>query len=118
MKCLKYQNILFKKLKNLGAIKWHNNSQSAYIKFKDVRLGSIRISDHNARERYSYTYELFYNNGVEENQIKEIVEKITEKSKTLKGFKADKYLVFDYRENHYKRVKTYEEYRNYILRKN
>lgn len=92
-KCVKYQNILFDKLKKLGAIKWHNNRQSAYIKFKDVRLGSIRISNHNGRKTYSYTYELFYNTGIEEQQIENIVKRIYEKSKNLKGFNPEIYLV-------------------------
>lgn len=31
---------------------------SYYIKFKDDRLGSLRVSDHNSRARYFYRWEL------------------------------------------------------------
>lgn len=31
---------------------------SAYIKFKDERMGSIRIGDHDGRERYRYRFNL------------------------------------------------------------
>lgn len=35
-----------------------NSGNSFYIRFKDARIGSIRISDHEGRDRYRYKYNL------------------------------------------------------------
>lgn len=51
---------LLRELKTLEAYIYHKAypSNSIYIKFKDRRLGSIRISDHEGRSRYSYRWNL------------------------------------------------------------
>jgi hypothetical protein len=54
--CEAYEYLL-NNLRHLGAIKWHSNTTSFYIKFRDIRIGSVRLSNHNSRERYNYTYE-------------------------------------------------------------
>lgn len=41
----------------LGAYIWHKaTTKSCYIRFEDSRLGSIRIADHNGREKYQYKF--------------------------------------------------------------
>ncbi len=44
---------------NLGAYIYHKaRSGSAYIKFEDTKLCSIRIGDHDGREKYRYKFNL------------------------------------------------------------
>jgi len=44
----------------LGAYIWHNSetSNSVYIRFKDSRMGSIRISDHKGKSKYKYKFNM------------------------------------------------------------
>lgn len=105
---------LMKELKPLGAIKWHTSkTNSIYIKFKDVRLGSIRISDHKGRKKYNYTYELTNTNTIE--TVNNVIQLIKEKSKTLSNFDPEKYIVYSSRERCYLEVSNYETYKDYIL---
>ncbi len=43
----------------LGAYIWHSaTTGSAYIRFKDSRMCSVRIGNHNGRDRYKYKFNL------------------------------------------------------------
>lgn len=117
MKEIDISNILISRLESLGAIKWHKNANhSFYIKFRDVRLGSIRIANHRGRERYHYTYEIFVNDRDIESKIEEIVEAVTMKAKMTRGFDPEKFIVFDREERRYIEVESFAEYRNRILK--
>ena len=111
-------DILISALEKYGAIKWHKNkNHSFYIKFKDVRLGSIRIANHKGRERYNYTYEIYTNDVDIDEKINNIVNSIINKTKTIYNFNSDKYIIFDKKDRKYKEVKTLQEYKNYIFNK-
>lgn len=117
MREIDISNILVSRLESLGAIKWHKNANhSFYIKFRDVRLGSIRIANHRGRERYHYTYEIFVSDKDIETKIEEIVEGVTMKAKFIRGFDPEKYIVFDREDRQYIEVDDFTEYRNRILK--
>lgn len=117
MREIDISNILISRLESLGAIKWHKNANhSFYIKFKDVRLGSIRIANHQGRERYHYTHEIFVSDKDIESKIEEIVEAVTMKAKWVRGFDPKKFIVFDKDSRQYVEVEDFEEYRKCILK--
>ena len=107
-------NTLFERLEQFGAIRWHKaNTGSYYIKFKDTRLGSIRISDHDSRTRYRYTYEIFVNESENiEQEIENIVNAIIKKSKTIHNFDPNLYIVYD---EGYIELSNFDEYKQFIL---
>lgn len=118
MKEIEISNILVGRLESLGAIKWHKNvNHSFYIKFRDVRLGSIRIANHQGRERYHYTYEIFVTDKDIESKIEEIVEAVTMKARWITGFDSEKFIVFDRESRQYVEVQGFVEYKNHILKK-
>lgn len=50
---------VLKELKTLGAYQYYSAaSGSQYVKFKDPRLGSVRIGDHRGKEKYRYKWNL------------------------------------------------------------
>ena len=108
-------------LKQYGALEWHKSKyNSYYIKFKDTRLGSIRIADHDGRKKYSYTYQVFTQNKTRDElriEIETIIEKIIIKSKMIKNFDPYKYIVYDTRINQYIRLNKKKEYYDHILKK-
>jgi hypothetical protein len=106
---------LVKDLQSFYPIKWHNNKQSFYIKFRDCRLGSIRISDHPGRTRYNYTYSVFISDKDLDSRIEKIINSVKAKSRIINNFDPSKYVVFDNREFVYKTVPNEEEYREFIL---
>lgn len=107
-------NQLMKELESIGAIKWHTSTYgSMYIKFKDVRLGSIRISDHKGRKQYNYTYELTNTDTIE--TVNNIIKRIKEKSQVLSNFDPEKYIVYSPKQRCYLEVSDYETYKDYIL---
>jgi len=111
-------NVLVESLKNYGSIKWHKNSNhSFYIKFRDVRLGSIRIANHRGRDRYHYTYEIFKSDKDIERKIDDIVNAVIDKSQRIYNFDPEKYIVFDIKERKYKEVNGFREYKEAILNK-
>jgi len=118
MKEIDISNILFSRLESCGAIKWHKNANhSFYLKFRDVRLGSIRIANHRGRERYHYTYEIFVKDKDIEQKIEEIVESVTMKARYINGFDPEKFIVFDRETRQYIEVDNFTEYKNRILKK-
>ena len=64
---------LLKELKSYGIIDWHKSlHDSRYIKFRDCRLGSIRIANHPGRQKYNYTYEISTDDeNIEDNPLPE-----------------------------------------------
>ena len=61
MKFKKFADRVVKKLNEEGveSYLWHfANSGSAYIRFKDSRIGSIRLGDHKGRNQYSYRWNI------------------------------------------------------------
>ena len=108
-------------LKPYGALEWHKSKyNSYYIKFKDTRLGSIRIADHNGRKKYSYTYQVFTQNKTKDElrtEIENIIEKIIIKSKIIDNFNPNIYIVYSSNTNQYITLKTREDYKNHILKK-
>ena len=108
-------------LKPYGALEWHKSKyNSYYIKFKDTRLGSIRIADHDGRKKYSYTYQVFTQNKTKDElrtEIENIIEKIIIKSKIIDNFNPNIYIVYNSNTNQYITLKTREDYKNHILKK-
>lgn len=51
---------ILKELASLGAYLYHETPDSAYIKFADTGLGSLRISNHEGRPGYRYKWNLRY----------------------------------------------------------
>lgn len=111
-------NIIYEKLKGFGAIKWHKNkNHSFYIKFKDVRLGSIRIANHKGREKYNYTYELFVQDKDLDRKIHDVIESVKTKSKSISGFCGQRFIIWDKEKRQYTKVKDFKEYKESILSK-
>ena len=105
---------LMKELKPLGAIKWHTSkTNSIYIKFKDVRLGSIRISDHKGRTQYNYTYEL--NENSTKSNILAVIGSIKAKSRTLSNFNPENFIVYSKTQQRYLQLKSFNEYKDHVL---
>lgn len=108
-------------LKQYGALEWHKSKHNSYyIKFKDTRLGSIRIADHNGRKKYSYTYQVFTQNRTKDEirtEIENIIEKIIIKSKTIKDFNSKDFIVYDSKIKQYIKIKNEQDYINHILKK-
>ena len=105
---------LLKELKHLGAIKWHNNATSFYIKFKDCRIGSIRLSNHKSRKRYNYKFELINEKGnFDLIELEKLIDDIHKKVLNLKGFNHKKFIV--YKDKKYTEIKE-EGYRKHILK--
>lgn len=111
----KLYNIIYKELKKYGAIKWHTSKYgSKYIKFKDTRIGSIRFSDHNGRQRYNYTYEINIDSNIEDANT--IIESIINKTKSIIDFDNKKFIV--YKNGYgYITLENMEQYRKAILKK-
>lgn len=115
---LQINRMLYKRLEEYGAINWHKSrGHSFYIKFRDVRLGSIRIASHKGRDRYRYTYEIYTCQKDIEKEISKIVESIKTKISTIQYFDPQKYVVFDPNIRQYKEVHSIAEYKDYILKK-
>ena len=54
------KELILEELKDLQPYVYHSamSSNSIYIKFKDARLGSLRISDHCGIKKYKYKWNL------------------------------------------------------------
>lgn len=86
---------LYNELKHLGCIKWHNNRVSYYLKFKDCRIGSIRLSNHGSRKIYKYTFDYIQANGkYKKKQLDKIIDDIHMKVINLKEFNPNICLVY------------------------
>ena len=109
--------LLFRALEEYGAIKWHTSlNGSMYLKFKDCRLGSIRISDHLSRQRYSYKYDINVKDTTEQ-ELDYIYNSIMQQANSLSGFNPKIFLIYDKYLCQYVEVYSLETYRNKILKK-
>ena len=108
-------NKLMRELESLGALRWHTSiTNSIYIKFKDIRLGSIRISDHKGRKQYNYTYELNQHNT--KPDILAVIGSIKSKARTLSNFNPEHFIVYSKTQQRYIQLNNFNEYKNYILK--
>lgn len=121
MNAKQVNDLLFDKLKKFGVIKWHTSTfKSYYIKFKDTRLGSIRIGDHKGRNRYSYTYEILVDTMSDfqiEQRIDTIVSSVEMKSNLNSNFDPDKFIVYSIKQEQYVEAEDFNQYKNHILKK-
>ena len=97
---------LLNDLESKGAFLWHNNKQSYYIKFKDQRIGSIRLSNHKSRSWYNYKYEVIkYNGNFTKKDIKKLVNRIIYRINNLVNYKPDQIVVYDKDRKKYIKIK-------------
>lgn len=116
MKTVEIRDKLFKALKDYGAVKWYKSKHdSFYIKFKDTRLGSIRISDHKGRTKYNYTYELYSDSETLLNDFYNTINSIKENANNLYLFNKDNYVAFI--DNKWVWLQNYSDWKNFILKK-
>lgn len=56
-KLTKARTFFLEALKDYGILLWHtsSNGKSTYLKFRDCRLGTIRISNHECQKKYNYS---------------------------------------------------------------
>ena len=104
------------KLANCGILIWHRSSsgKSTYLKFRDVRLGTIRISNHQCLEKYNYTTIFSYETeGIFE--LTEIIKKIKEKRNSIENFNKNKFIVKRRDGKGFEEVGTIREYRLVIM---
>ena len=107
-------NKLMRELESLGALRWHTSiTNSIYIKFKDIRLGSIRISDHKGRTQYNYTYEL--NENSTKSDILAVIGNIKAKSRILSNFNPENFIVYSKTQQRYIQLKSFNEYKDHVL---
>lgn len=115
-KLTKTRAFFLEALKDYGILLWHtsSNGKSTYLKFKDSRLGTIRISNHECQKKYNYS--CCFNYDVDSEKTKqEIVEKIKERAKQIKGFNKNKFIVKSINGVDYEEVQTLREYRLVIM---
>lgn len=115
-KMVKARNFFLENLKHLGILIWHSssNGKSTYLKFRDVRLGTIRISNHQCLEKYNYT--TTFNYELEGNkELLEIVKKIKEKRNSLADFNKNKFVVKRRDGKGFEEVSSLREYRLVIM---
>ena len=111
----KIYNLLLGALQAYGSIPWHTaTTGSMYIKFRDTRLGSIRIADHPARGQYSYKYELSPDSTNEE--IDEVYFAVIQRTYTIPGFNPQAFVVYAPYLRQYIELDTLEAYRDFILK--
>ncbi len=109
---IKAMNFFIEKLSSCGIFVWHkaSNGKSTYLKFRDVRLGTIRISNHKCLEKYNYTTTFNYEEEGE-RELNEIVKKIKEKRSQISGFDKQKFIVKRRDGKGFEEVNTLREYR-------
>ena len=104
---------LVEELKHLGALDWHNNKVSYYIKFKDCRIGSIRLSNHGSRKIYKYKFDYIKPNGKYlKNKLDEIIDDVHKRVLELDNFNPNEHRV--YKDGKYVEIRK-ECYRSHIL---
>jgi len=69
MKAQQIVDGILRELKDLNPYIYHKAlTGSIYVKFKDKRLRSVRIADHNGRAKYRYKWNIF--KGYKEDSVK------------------------------------------------
>lgn len=108
--CEHYANKIINLLKenNVEAYIWHKaTTNSIYIRFKDNRIGSIRIADHEGRDKLKYKFNLRSDLHLSKakwqkdgdlwryfapiNQYKEMVAQIINRAKQVSTWEETKY---------------------------
>lgn len=100
-------------------IKWHKSKHNSIcIKFKDTRLGSIRIANHKVRGKYNYKYNIDSRDETKMimSYIRFIVNDLNDKALNI-NYVPNKYIVYNRYKKIYIEVFGYEEYKRFILRK-
>lgn len=110
------RNYLLKELKDYGILVWHisSSNKSIYLKFRDHRVGTIRLSNHEKKGCYEFCWELDYTNSTK-TQADGLVWAVKEKIKTLENFNPNTYIVFNRRIHKFVKVKNIEEYRRQTM---
>ncbi len=110
-------NYLLEKLEPCGVFLWHKNSQSYYLKFRDMRLGSIRVSDHKGRQKYNYTYE-FHEDTTTKEALDNMIEDVVNQISKINNFNKDFYIAYSPRQKQFINIKYFELYKFIVLKKN
>lgn len=113
-------SLLIKEVNEYGGFIWHiSKYKSHYIKFRDTRLGSIRIADHKGRDKYKYKYDIDADKS--ESEIKqltaEISFKIYEHTLSIPDFNKNNFIVYDENIMGYIKVENMQEYKKHILKR-
>lgn len=83
-------NLLLIELSSIGIMKWHVSKHgSVYLKFKDLRLGSIRVSDHIGRPKYNYRYKLIH--GSTYSDVMKVIVSVISHSWSIDNFDPNVY---------------------------
>lgn len=86
-----------------------------YLKFRDSRIGSIRIANHTGRQKYSYKWDIDCNN-TSEQELDDIYNDVLTRIHSLPYFDPQVYLVYSQSLSEYIEVPDYETYKKYILK--
>lgn len=115
--------LLLEALAEFYPFSWHTSkNKSEYIKFRNSKLGSIRIADHKSRDKYSYKYDI---NIEPDNQIDipDIIQEVykavkeTALNKHLMDKELSEYVVWANSKDEYITVGTQQEYEYYVFKK-
>lgn len=117
----KYVKVLLKALRPYGAFLWYKSQHnSKYIKFKDIRVGSIRIANHPSKEKYTYKYDVLITSDREqqdmEDDIDYVYHSIIDTINSLPWFDPTKYVVWDEYRRDWLELESEKEYREHVLR--
>ena len=110
------RNFLMKELKDYGILVWHisSSNKSIYLKFRDHRVGTIRLSNHEKKDCYDFCWELNYETSTKK-QADSLVWAVKEKIKTLEGFNQNVYIVYNRRICKFVKARNMEEYRRMTM---
>lgn len=116
MTVIEISRLLKKALKPYGLIDWHTSSHgSQYFKFRDTRIGSIRIADHGKRQKYSYTWDID-SCLITPDALDTIYNEILAKIITIRNFDPKVYLVYSKQHQAFIEAPDFDTYSKYILR--
>ena len=112
----KARTFFLEALKDYGILLWHtsSNGKSTYLKFRDCRLGTIRISNHECQKKYNYSCCFNYESDTEEKKHS-IVAEIIERAKQTPNFNKNKFIVRTTDGKGFEEVQTIREYRLVIM---
>ena len=108
---------LLNELEKFGAFVWvYAKSGSVYIKFKDCRVGSIRIANHPGLGKYAYRYAVDVSkpDPVVQQQIASVVSSVRKRIAGIAHFDPEKFVIFDKKFRMYVLAKDYADYERHI----
>jgi len=110
---------LLKELKPFGAIDWHTSkNDSRYIKFRDCRIGSIRIADHDGRKSYKYKFNIDTNKVTDlDREVMIMTLQIKTAIQFIGDFNPENYIVYNNNYGGYVKLDNYEQYKEVVLNK-